>query len=120
MAAVETLQINFYLLKNEGGSCTIKEKEDELYLGGLNVDANVRYRGYGKDLIETAKELSNKLQKPIVLFIGAYKDRPLNDLQLMMLYKKLGFTLFFKNYGIVWWMCYTPKSEKSSVSIMVQ
>lgn len=85
--------VNAGRITNEGGSVSFnaEEKFRSVHLLCLYVKEEETNKGYGADLLSTAKELAKKEKKPLTLGVGPYGHRKKNEAELIKWYFKNGF-----------------------------
>lgn len=85
--------VNAGQITNEGGSLSFNAKKEFqfIHLLCLYVEEEETNKGYGADLLATAKELAKKEKKPLTLSVGPYGHRKKNKAELIKWYFKNGF-----------------------------
>lgn len=106
------MDMDIYL---HGASCRITSYctlTETVILECLYTHRNHRGKGASKKLLRAVKKWAQRKRVAILLYIGAFADRPMDDDQLFRFYSKMGFVPFHPEHDTrTRYMCFNFSSR---------
>lgn len=99
-----------FVIRLDGCRCYLNEEPDGSYvlLGLLTWRSEDRRQGAAKRLLRSVRKWAHKTGNTVSLFVEPYHDRPVNSLDLICFYSRMGFRIVKERSQCTAWMEIRP------------
>ncbi|MES0134487.1 GNAT family N-acetyltransferase [Mesorhizobium sp. M0016] len=88
----------------DGAQCDIDtfREPGSVIITGLYTPAEHRGKGAATRLLRALRRWAKRNKRRLVLYVGAFRDKPMTNKQLRAFYEKVGFKVYNREYGTDW------------------